>query len=226
DLLQHFHRRTLDGDLNVVKEIVSGAVAVLSKGVAPPVLGGVPPVAADVEPAAKSDDPVGHDDLLVVTPPGRMDAVEIKMDLLRPLMKAVPLPPLPLGGEDDRVVPGEDVNLQLRPLGGDPLQQREKCHRVVGRFGLLPTQQRDAAVELPSGKEERFLGFEDRLVNGFVKEGGVDDDVDPVSGGDSVAVLLVEEFFGAHLLASTSAAPPGDNGRTLSGTVRFSSQTR
>ena len=151
DLFQDRDRFSLNGDLNVMKEAVRGAVLVFPKGILAAMLRGVPSIAADIEPAAEAGDPVYQNDFLVVTSSRRMEMVEDKMDLIsRPLLKPVRLKPFPFGGEDNGVIPGQDVDLEMGALFGDFLQKRKELNRITGPVCLLSAKEGDAAVELPS----------------------------------------------------------------------------
>ena len=146
----------------------------------------VPARPGHVDAAAESEGIVDDDDLLVVAGAARMGAVELEVDLLarRPAQQAQH------GGAaaeqvDRAQVPFEDVDLQARPVLGQPVEELAELDRgaVVG-IGV----EADAGVEVPADQQDLRLGAEHRLARVAEVIGRVDDDGGAVRPFDAPAV--------------------------------------
>jgi hypothetical protein len=149
----------------------------------------VPARVAQVDPAGERDRVVRDHELLMVARAGGVLVVEHEVDaLVRTPVELQPLHPLALEREHQAVVPGVQVELQLRPRGGGVLDQLEQAHRRAHARRVLAAHERDEAVELPAGDQHVALRAQHGLVDRQVIVAGVDQHAAGADLGDVLAV--------------------------------------
>ncbi len=163
-IAQRARRRTFDRHHHVVERRVRRAghhaVLVLRR-----VLARVPAARRQIDAAAERDRVVDDHDLLMMRAAGRMRVVVAKADpAVRLPRQAIQRRPLAVEPEDHRVIPDQDVDLQLAAAAH---QVVEKVAELQLAVLAVRAQQARAAVEIPAGDQDRALrvarGLDERL---------------------------------------------------------------
>jgi hypothetical protein len=124
-------------------------------------LAGVPATRCQIDAAAESDRIVDDDDLLMMRAADRMRVVVPETDpAMRLPRQAVQRRPLAVEPEDHRVIPDQDVDLQLAAAAHQVIEKAADLQLAVAAVGA---QQARAAVEIPAGDQDRAA----RVAGGF-----------------------------------------------------------
>jgi hypothetical protein len=136
---------------------------------------GVPAADGEVETAGEHQGFIDDDDLLMMRRSERDGVVQAEVDLRRRLpAQSERRHRLALTGEEQRVVPQQNADLQIRsPLDQGGQERPELARQVVVR---LPggADQRGPAVDVPADDVDAVLRFQQRLAQRAVVGGGVD----------------------------------------------------
>jgi hypothetical protein len=159
-------------------------------------LAGVPAAQCEIDAAAERDRVIDDHDLLMVRAAGRMRVVVAETDpAMRLPRQAVERRPLAVEPEDHRVIPDQDVDLQLAAAAHQVVEEAAELELAVAAVGA---QQARAAVEIPAGDQDRAArvarGLDERL------EIGVRIDQEPRPRGvlDAPAITIDREQTRPH----------------------------
>ena len=134
----------------------------------------VPAVGGHVDAAAESEPVVDHHDLVVVAGTDRVRAIELEVDLVARRPAREPQHRRPASQQLDRAeVPLEDVDLQPRPVLGQPGQEGAQFRRSAV-IGLVI--EANPRVEVPADQQDLLLGAKHRLPGEVEIVGRIDDE--------------------------------------------------
>ena len=192
ELAQRRRRFAVEGDLHVVERGVGLTGGVGPPGVVQSVLGRVPAPRAEVDPANERQRVVDDDDLLVMAGPDRVDRVQaVAQPAVGHQAEPVVGEQLPVAGKDDGEVPGEDVDVQPRPVGD---QMVEKLAELIGRRHIVPVRlQPNPAVHVPTDDDDRPARPQRRRLEGGEIGGRVDQEGDPMRAQQPPTGLAFDE---------------------------------
>ena len=189
---QRARSRTFDGHHQVVKRRVRRtahhAVRALRQ-----VLACIPAARSQVDAAAECHCVVDDHDLLVMAAADRMRVVVAEADpAMRLPRQAVQRRPFAIEPEDHRVIPDQDVDLQLAAL---PHQLVEKAAELQLAVLAVRTQQARAAVEIPAGDQDRAARVARRLDECLEIRVRIDEEARPRGVLDAPAITTDREQF-------------------------------